>query len=157
MGTCLSHGCSATSLSALCVSLVYETYPAPELGADVVLTAVPLSGLDAHLQCTVVPVPVLTNLRSGTSCVLPRLGLWLLACWPAVCSGNIPVLSMHPGGTPLAEHGTPLVEYLCGTPLAPAAASLLCRFIEDIRPELTETPIDGDALTLCLASVGIHM
>ena len=74
-----------------------------------------------------------------------------------MCSGNIPVLGMHPGGTPLAERGTPLVEYLCGTPLAPAAASLLCRSIEDSRPELTETPINGDALTLCLASVGIHM
>ena len=75
MGRCLSHECSVTSLSALCVSLVYETYPSPELGADVVLTAVPLSGLDAHMQCTVVPMPVLTDLRSGTSCVLPRLGL----------------------------------------------------------------------------------
>ena len=97
-----------------------------------------------------VPVPVLANLRSGTPCVLPRLGLCLLACGPAVCSGNIPVLSICPGGTPLVKH-------LCGTPLAPAAASLLCRLIEDSRPELTETPIDGDALTLCLASVGIHM
>ena len=75
MGKCLSHGCAVTPLPALCVSLVDETSPSPELGADVVLTAVPLSGLDAHLQCTVVPVPVLTNLRSGTSCVLPRLGL----------------------------------------------------------------------------------
>ena len=75
MGGCLSHGCAATTLSALCVSLVDETSPSPELGADVVLTAVPLSGLDAHLQCTVVPVPVFTILRSGTSCVLSRLGL----------------------------------------------------------------------------------
>ena len=71
----LCDGCAATPLPALCVSLVDETSPSPELGADVVLTAVPLSGLDAHLQCTVVPVPVVANLRSGTSCVLPRLGL----------------------------------------------------------------------------------
>ena len=75
MGGCLSHGCAATPLPALCVSLVDETSPSPELGANVALTAVPLSGLDAHLQCTVVPVPVFTILRSGTSCVLPRLGL----------------------------------------------------------------------------------
>ena len=75
MGGCLSHGCTVTLLPALCVNLVDELSPFPVLWADVVLTAVFLSGLDTHLQCTVVPVPVLANLRSGTSCVLPRLGL----------------------------------------------------------------------------------
>ena len=50
-----------------------------------------------------------------------------------------------------------LVTHLCGTPLAPAATSLRCKLLEESEPKLTETSIDGDALTLGIVSVGVNL
>jgi hypothetical protein len=65
-----------------------------------------------------------------------------------------PCLSHRSGAQLLAR---PLVMHLCGTPLAPAAASLCCELLEEIEPKLMETSIDGDALTLSIVSVGVYL